>query len=259
MFLTTALTQDETNRPAAAKTDEWAEYKRFLNLLANAYESHLDALNKLRTIRETRLDFQQKSNAWVSFSEPPPYSIDFVDDQWKQVRLKDREIESAQLELDMLESMIEAQRQTFQTSAQNLRKASEALESASSEQGERDRWLQDLNSLRNQQEESRLAALDTDREVRNENLVHLREERAFLQRKAQMASRSSPLSPQDRDERIAKLAILRQTLDFETAQEVITNQNAQEQVQQIRDKQRQARERLIEDTATADAQEHKAS
>ncbi|MGZ8157696.1 MAG: mechanosensitive ion channel domain-containing protein [Methylobacter sp.] len=251
-----ALTQDETNRPAAAKPDEWAEYKRFLNLLANAYESHLDALNKLRTIRETRLDFQQKSNAWVSFSEPPPYSIDFVDDQWKQVRLKDREIESAQLELDMLESMIETQRQTFQKSAQNLRKASETLESASSKQGERDRWLQDLNSLRNQQEEARLAALDTDREVRNENLIHLREERAFLQRKAQMVSRSSPLSLQDRDARIAELAILRQTLDSETAQEVIANQNAQEQVQQIRDKQRQARERLVKDPATADAQEH---
>jgi hypothetical protein len=81
-----------------------------LNLLDNAYESHLNALNKLRSIREARQNFQQKSAVWVNFPEPPPYSVDFVDDQLKQVRLKDRELESARLEQAMLYSSLESQR-----------------------------------------------------------------------------------------------------------------------------------------------------
>ncbi|WP_340123783.1 mechanosensitive ion channel domain-containing protein [Methylobacter svalbardensis] len=239
-----AVAQDQAVMSAAANADEWAEYKRLLNLLDNAYESHLDALNKLRVIRENRHDLQQKSAAWVNFSEPPPYSIDFVDDQWQQVRLKDRELEAARLEQAMLESLLESQRQAFQSSAQNQRKFSEQLETASSEHIDRARWLQELNTLRNQQDEARLAALDADREIREEQLAHLINERAFLQRKAQTASLGSPMTADDRDKMLAQLAELRLALDAETAQAITTNQADQAQVQQARDELRQARERL---------------
>ena len=245
------LAKDDAAKPAVADASEWTEYKRLLNLLANAYESHLDTLNKLRASRETHLDFQQKTNAWVGFSESPPYSVEFVDDQWKQVRLKDHELESAQLELDTLQSMMETQRLAFQASAQNLRKASELLEYAGSEQSEREGWLQELNSLRSQQDEARLAALDTAREVLTEHLAYRLDERAFLQRKARVASRLSPLSQQERDQQISKLASLRQELDAEIAQTVTHLHARQQQVQQVREQLRLLRERAIEKPAGA--------
>jgi small-conductance mechanosensitive channel len=248
-----ALAPDDSAKPGGADASEWTEYKRLLNVLVNAYESHLDTLNKLRASRETHLDFQQKANAWAGFPESPPYSVEFVDDQWKQVRLKDLELESAQLELDMLQSMLETQRKAFQASGQNLRKVSELFEYAGPENSERERWVQELNSLRNQQDEARLAALDTAREVLSENLAYRRDERAFLQRKARMASRLSPFSQQERDQRIAKLAPLRQELDAEIAQTLTHLHATQQQVQQIREQQRLARARLTEMPAGADS------
>lgn len=94
--------------------------------------------------------FNKNQRPGLVFRSRPPYSVDFVDDHWQQVRLKDHEFESARLEQAMIESLLESQRQAFQNSAQNLRKATETLETAKPEQIDRARWLQELNALRNQ-------------------------------------------------------------------------------------------------------------
>jgi len=234
-----AMSGDGIAAPSGATTAEWEEFKRLLNLLANAYESHLDALHKLSNIQQTRQDFQQKSAIWVGFSEQPPYSIDFVDDQWQQVRLKDRELESARLEQAMIESLLESQRLAFQTSAQNLRQATEALEGATPEQIEHVRWLQELNALRKQHNEARIGALDTDIKARKERLAYLSDEKALLQRKALVASRSSPLSQADLDKKLAKLAQQQQGLELETQQAVQFEILAQQKLQRTRERLRE--------------------
>jgi hypothetical protein len=117
----------------------------------------------------------------------------FIQDQWQQVRLKDREIESARIELAMLEAMVEFHRQAFQLSSQNSRKADERLESSSNPDSERNRWLKAFNDICKQQQEARLASLATEREARQENLSYLLEQRVLLQRKDRLSSRTSPL------------------------------------------------------------------
>lgn len=238
------LSNSKTVVLAGALPDESDEYRRLLNLLANAYETQLDSLNKLQAIQQARLDFQQKCQIWNGFPDPPPYSLAFTQDQWQQVRLKDREIEAARIELTMLETMIETQRQAFQQSVQNSRKAGEQLESDIGQDSERNVWLKSLNDLRNQQDEARLASLDTEREARQENLLYLQDEREFLQRKARLSSKTSPLSAADKDQQIKQLQLARQKLDTETAKTLEQNHQIQQRVQQLRSQLTVTRERL---------------
>ena len=240
-----ALSNSAASAFAGALPDESDEYRRLLNLLANAYETQLDSLNKLQAIQQAHQDYRQKSLTWSGFPEKPPYSLAFIQDQWQQVRLKDREIEAARIELTMLESMIETQRQAFQFSAQNSRKAGEQLESNSSEDSERNGWLKLLNDLRNQQDEARLASLDTEREARRENLRYLQDEREFLQRKARLSSKASPLSSADKDLQLKQLQLARQKLETETAKSLEQNQKIQQRVQQLRSQLVASRERSV--------------
>jgi potassium efflux system protein len=208
----------EAEAPPEAMASEWTEYRRLLNLLVIIYESHLDSLNKLKGIRVSRQDFQEKSGAWQQFPEPGPYSVDFVDDLWNIVQAKDREIETARLEQAMFVSLLEAQRSALINSEQALRKAAEALETSAKDSVDRARWLKDLNELRNLYDQARMAAVDTEREHREEMLAYRLDERALLQRKALAASRVSPLTKDDLDAKLAILDRLKLDLEQETQQ-----------------------------------------
>jgi potassium efflux system protein len=208
----------EAEAPPEAMASEWTEYRRLLNLLVIIYESHLDSLNKLKDVRVSRQDFQEKSGAWQQFPEPGPYSVDFVDDLWNIVQAKDREIETARLEQAMFVSLLEAQRSALINSEQALRKAAEALETSAKDSVDRARWLKDLNELRNLYDEARMAAVDTEREHREEMLAYRLDERALLQRKALAASRVSPLTKDDLDAKLAILDRLKLDLEQETQQ-----------------------------------------
>lgn len=222
--------------PVAATESEWAEYIRLLNLLANDYAQHLDALNKLRGMAQTREDFQKKALVWTNFSELPPYSIDFIDYQWQQVRLKAHEIEATKIEQTMFDGLLETRRQEFQLSAQNLRKANEALETAKPEQVERARWLQELNALRNQRDEARIGLLTTSGELRNQRLAYLADEKALLQRQALQATNSSPLSQEDLNKKLDQIAKRQTDLDSEISLVIPATQAADRQLQRTRDR-----------------------
>jgi hypothetical protein len=124
------LPSEEAGAPPEAMAGEWVEYRRLLNQLVNSYGSHIDSLNKLKSIRVSRQDFQDKSGAWQSFPEPGPYTVDFVDDLWRKFQVKNQEIKSVRLELDMFSGLLEAQRVSLTNSGQTLRQAKEAFQTA---------------------------------------------------------------------------------------------------------------------------------
>ncbi|MFZ2313281.1 MAG: mechanosensitive ion channel domain-containing protein, partial [Methylobacter sp.] len=230
--------------PVAATETEWAEYTRLLNLLLNDYQQHLDTLSKFRGIVRTREYFQKKAMVWTNFPEPPPYSMDFIDNQWQQVRLKAREIEAIRLEQTMFDGLLDTRRQEFQVSAQNLRKANEALEVAKPEQVDRARWLQELNALRNHRDEARIGLLTTSSELRNERLAHLADEKALLLRQALQASSSSPLSQADLNKKLDQIAKRQTELDNEISQAIRATQAADSQLQRTRDRLTKLSERI---------------
>lgn len=239
-----AASKEAAVPPVAATESEWVEYSRLLNVLSNDYEQHLDALNKLRSMAQTREDFQKKTMVWTSFSEPPPYSIDFVDYQWQQVRLKAHEIEATKIEQAMFDSLLETRRQEFQLSAQNLRKANEALETAKPEQVERARWLRELNALRTQRDEARIGLLTTSGELRNERLAHLTDENALLLRQALQATSSSPVSQENLNKKLDQIAKRQTKLDSEISLAIRATHVADRQLQRTRDRLKTLSERI---------------
>ncbi|MDD1621445.1 MAG: mechanosensitive ion channel [Methylococcaceae bacterium] len=239
-----ALSKDGAVAPVGATETEWAEYTRLLNLLSNDYEQHLDTLSKFRGIAQTREDFQKKAGVWTNFSEPPPYSMDFIDDQWQQVRMKAHEIEAARLEQIMFDGLLETRRQEFQLSAQNLRQANEALEAAKPERVERARWLKELNALRNQRDEARIGLLTTSSELRKERMAHLADEKALLLRQAMQATNSSPLSQADLNKKLNQIAKRQTELDNEIAVAMRATQVADSQLQRTRDQVQTLRQRM---------------
>jgi len=232
--------------PPEADEAEWVEYKRLLNLVVNAYESHLDALNKLKTVRVARQDFQEKSAAWFDFAKPGPYSLDFVDDLWRQVRAKEQEIEAAAIEQSMYADLLEARRKDLKLTEQALRKAQELLDTAGSDSASRLRWSRDLHELRNLYNQAHVGLRDSERELRVEMLSFRRSEAELLQRQVRRASLASPISLQDRDAKFAELSQLQQQVDKETEQAIEAGKTIDQQWQQMRDK--------LRDAGAADAQ-----
>jgi small-conductance mechanosensitive channel len=237
------LPSDEARAPPEVMTSEWTEYRRLLNLLVNTYESHIDSLNKLNSIRNSHQDFQEKSSAWQGFPKPGPYSVDFVDDLWDKVQAKDREIKSVRLEKDMFSGLLEAQRVSLTNSGQALRRAKEALQTAAKDTLDRARWLMELSELRNLYDQARMAALDSEREYHQEMLAYRIDERTLLERQAFAASRASPLSKEDRDANLANLDQLQQDLEHETQQALEKDKAIQSQLIQVRTHLREALER----------------
>lgn len=234
------LPADGTGAPTEADGDEWSEYKRLLNLIANTYESHLDALKKLNAMRVARQDFHEQSSAWFSFSEPGPYSVDFVDDLWNQLRAKEREIEAVRIEQAMYANLLETRRLALRSSEQALRKAEEQLEAAEPAAADRLRWYRDLSALRNQLDQARVASLDTERELRDEMLSLRSGQNELLLRQVKEASLASPLSEQDRDAKLAVLTQLQLELDKETQQAIDIDRMLQKQWRQTSDRLREA-------------------
>lgn len=229
-----ALPPDEAAVPPGASGDEWAEFTRLLNLLGSIYEHHLDALSKLKDVRQSRQDLQDKAAAWQGFQEPGPFPVDFVDDLWKQVRVKDREIAAARLEQTVLREILESRRLGLRNSGRTLREAEEQLERAGSADEGRARWAKDLSELRSRYDEARVAALDTELELLAETLAGRLDERDLMQRKAMAASRVSPLSAKDRDAKLAALVHALRDLQAETLRASGDDRAAQDRLQEAR-------------------------
>ncbi len=235
-----ALPADGSGAPMEADGDEWSEYKRLLNLIANTYESHLDTLKKLDAMRVARQDFHEQSSAWFSFSEPGPYSVDFVDDLWNRLRAKEREIETVRIEQAMYADLLETRRLALRSSEQALRKAQEQLEAAEPADAGRLRWYRDLSALRNQLDQARVASLDSERELRDEMLSLRSGQNELLLRQVNTASLASPLSEQDRDAKLAVLTQLQLELDKETQRAIDIDRMLQKQWHQTSNRLREA-------------------
>ncbi|MBU2571752.1 MAG: mechanosensitive ion channel [Gammaproteobacteria bacterium] len=235
-----ALPGDGSGAPPEAEADEWAEYRRVLNLIVNSYDSHLDALNKLKTVRVARQDIEAKSKAWLNFAEPGPYTIDFVDDLWNQLRAKERELETVRIEQALYDNLLESRRDSFKNSEQALRKAQEQLDKAESASVNRLQWKQDLVEMQNVHEQARVALLDTENELRNE-IVRLRDtEKELLQRQVRVASSASPLTEQDRDAKLAALTQRQQEVGKEIQKAIEIGRILDEQWRQTRDRLQEA-------------------
>lgn len=238
--LLSALPTDGSGAPPEAEASEWTEYRRVLYLIVNNYYSHIDALNKLKSVQVARQDIEAKSKAWLNFAEKGPYTVDFVDDLWNQLRTKERELEAVLIEKKLYVNLQESQRLSLKNSELALRKVQEELDTAEPASVSRLKWKMNLAEKQNVHEQSRVALLDTEIELRNEIIGLRTGEKDLLQRQVRLASLASPLSEQDRDIKLAALTQLQQETDKEIQKAIEIARLLEEVWRQTRDRVQEA-------------------
>lgn len=225
--------------------DERASQQQLLHSLERVYENHLDSLRRLKEIVASQKELKEAAAAWRGFSEPPPYSVSFVDDLWDQVSNKDRQIGVVRVEQGMIDGLLEEARSTLKSSEQALRQSKERLEATDpGPAAARARWLTELAELRHSHDEAMVGGLETGRQVNTERLAYFLNEQELLQRKALAASRASPLSVQDRDAKLAALESEQRKLAAEIAQISKVEQTAIESLKSALAQLREAQEQL---------------
>ncbi|QFY43538.1 mechanosensitive ion channel [Candidatus Methylospira mobilis] len=232
-----ALPVDAAAVQSAGATDaEWGEYKRTLRLLAQLYQTHLDSLNRLESIRRYHRETAEKTLAWHGFELPGPYAADFIDNLWNAVLAKEREVEALRKEQALFDRTLEDARLDLKRTEQGVRKADERLEGSAVDEKERANWLRSLSDLRRQQEEARLAMLDTERDFHNELLSVRISEQTLLKRQALTASRISPLTPADLDAKLALLDRKQQEIEAATQKAIEADRESQARFDAVRER-----------------------
>ncbi|GAB4354314.1 MAG: hypothetical protein Kow006_19990 [Gammaproteobacteria bacterium] len=224
--------------PPGTESHELAERVQLLRRLARTYQSHLDALNRLQQIQQSRRDLAEGKLA-KPLPEKKPYSIDVIDGLWADVLAKQTEIDSATASLRRTEVLDENQRQELELAEQALRQAQENVEKFAedgSEAGIRARWLRDLAELRLIVARASIAALETDRQILNDTVEYRKRELALLRQQAELAAESSPLSEPDRDAKLAELDKRRLALKKKIRKAAAAAQSALDAAQEARDR-----------------------
>ncbi|MGR9071445.1 MAG: mechanosensitive ion channel domain-containing protein [Gammaproteobacteria bacterium] len=222
--------------PPEATESEREEYYRLSNLLVNAYENHLDTLNRLKDRRETGPVARDPTAYPDRPLQTGPYTLAEIDDLWNSVRAKDRDIEKIRIERDMLSSLLESRRTALAEAGRSLRLAEERAEFGEVEKTDRNGWLLRLQELRNRLEEAQAAVLDTELELRDGLLSDLRQESASLKRRALAASRISPLSQDALDRELAELDRRQQDVEADIRRTTADERFARERLRKIREK-----------------------
>ncbi|MBI5040074.1 MAG: hypothetical protein HZB57_02380 [Gammaproteobacteria bacterium] len=171
-----------------AERDEWT---LLLNLRIASLEKHLDALRSLGFETHSRKETQAQADAWTGFTQPAPYSIDFIDDLWGDLIARQQDIDALQIartlvstQLDDLKRNLEKLQAAGRLAAEQ---AQQAGRRAAAEQA-RLIWLSELAGERTQTTLSTLAQYDAILRYNAETLAHQQLKVDFLRRRIDVAT-----------------------------------------------------------------------
>lgn len=250
-------TRDEIKTAASPLKDDSAaldeptekdliERRKLLQKLLSAYEKHIDVSHKLKDIHQSRIDLKDESKNWQDFPDPPPYSIDLVDNLRDDMAGHNREIEAILAEYSIVEASIKELRPAFKTTEKELRRANERLEGANKQtEIRRLRKRRNLARLRGRYYRAGLASLETERKVIDDTLAYHRESLTFLKRKEQIATPHTALTKQDLSEKLTAIAEELKSVEKEIEQAGTAHESAQATLQSTRKKLRTRRDAVI--------------
>ena len=211
-----AESASSTNLPPGATETEAIEYRSLLQLTAKTYQTHLDYLAAIEDTRQRRRDFERAAQTWTGFSDPPPYSILFVDDLRDAVQALEEKIKLSNTALAFAEKLTSHFEAALKGHEGDLRRLSERLE----EEKDRDRivrlsWERDLASGRSHVAAATLASFDTLRQKASEELAEHRMRLDFARKQVTLASRQIRFTKSDLERALAALDVERRRLEAE--------------------------------------------
>ncbi|MCP4406620.1 MAG: mechanosensitive ion channel [Gammaproteobacteria bacterium] len=219
------------------------EHRYLLRELLSAYEKHIGFSYKLKDIHQWRMDLKTESKIWRGFPDPPPYSIDLVDNLRDDMAGHNWEIEAIQAEHSIVETSIKELRPALKSTEKELRRTNELLERANKKkENRRLRKQRKLAELRERYYKDALASFETEQKVIDDTLAYHRESLAFLKRKEQIAIQHAVLTKQDLNGKLSAIAEELKSIEKEIEQAGMAYGSAQKTLQSARKGLRTSRE-----------------
>lgn len=220
-----------------ATEEEAQEWTLLLNLRIAGLEKHLDALRSLAFEVQSHQEVKAQVEAWSGFPEPPPYSIDFIDDLWSDLIAGEQDVEAVRIERNLLSTQLEVLRNDLNAQQQSARQAAEhAMRSsrAATPAHARLDWLSELAAERTLTTLTTLAQYEAELRRNDETLAILALKLDLLQRQIAAATAMSPLTQAEFDAKLAQNRAKRVALQEELTAAVGIEQKAQDKVQAAR-------------------------
>jgi hypothetical protein len=156
------------------------ESRVLLSQLFQAYTNHLSALVAIDSARARLNQLRSESKGWQGFPHGPPYSLLEADALRETIKAQDLKIQAARATKQFIASASEQTRNTLKSNETNIRRFTEALESATDPAKKANlKVALDLETLRSQFASAELGSLEAQADVAEVEQTEANERRDF--------------------------------------------------------------------------------
>ena len=134
--------------PAGTSQEELLERRTLLHHIVRNLDEQIDDTLRLEQARRQRNQPPESPSTAPAPEESPPYSVFFADQLWDTIYSQHLAVEGLQSQQSLFELRSGRARDGLQATEERLRQLSERLESAKGTVDDRQRWLRDLETLR---------------------------------------------------------------------------------------------------------------
>jgi len=134
--------------PPGTSQEELLERRTLLHHIVRNLDEQIDDTLRLEQARRQRTQPAESPSATPPPEESPPYSVVFADQLWDTIFSLHLAVEGLQSQLSLIELRSGRAKDTLLAAEERLRQVSERLESAKGTADDRQRWLRDLETLR---------------------------------------------------------------------------------------------------------------
>jgi len=220
-----------------ATADERDEWTLLLNVRIASLERHLEALRSQEYEVQSHQELKRQAQAWSGFAQPPPYSIDFIDELWGNLSARQQDIDAARIAHSLISTQVNVLRGNLESLQKNARQADErARNSAQGTAPEQARlnWLSELAHERVLTTVTALGQYEAMLKFRDESMARLNLARELLQRQIEVATRASPMTQAELDGKLERNTAKRIELEQELAGSIKRDQQVEAMVRTAR-------------------------
>lgn len=216
-----------------------------------ALTAHIDAIEGLAAAQAALGELEEERKAWMGFADDGDVTVDKADALRSEAHAKRIELQTLELERELLDSNLSEAAATLKAAQQERRQARERVDATGqSAEAVRLQWLADLAALRAASAAAQHEHLQAERVHLEASLALQRAALEFAERQARVAASLAPLTPAVLDEKLAVLDKRRAEQERLRVQAHERADEAEAQLEAVRARYQEARG---EDSAASEA------
>src|SRR5436190_8755637 len=225
-----------TNGPRGISLQDVALRRALLQRLVRVYEQQISYSTELEAAKNRRVELVHQAQAWTGFAEPRPYSILLTDGLREAIQIEQVDVDNGESALSTLAILVEENRALLKDAEEKTRHFNEQLEGNPPSKAIAElTWRAEMERLRSQTAASAMAALDLERQIRQERLAGSRVRLELLQRQLMIANPGTVFTRADMEKVAAQLETEQRALESELAQAEVRRRAASEALDTARE------------------------